>query len=384
MADALPPQRELFAVPADVAYFNTATMAPQLHAVRAAGDEALRARGEPWNIQTADWFDDVERLRSLAGRLFSGDAEGVALIPATSYGFAVAARNLEVPSGRKILVLADEYPSGIYTWRRFADRTGSSILTVERPPNSTWTESVLAELDERVSIVSVPNVHWTDGALLDLVRIADRTHEVGARLVIDASQSLGVLPIDVERLRPDVVISVGYKWLLGPFGLSYLYLAEEHRDGEPLEENWILRAGSDDFARLVDYRDDYLPGARRFDVGQRTNFELMPMAVAALEQVLAWGITRIEATLAHTTGALATTLRGLGFDAPPDEERGPHVLGVALSPALRSGVVAHLARANCFVALRGTAMRIAPHLHTTQADIERLVDSLETASRELA
>ena len=222
MVDALPPQRELFAVPAEVAYFNTATMAPQLHAVRAAGDEALRARGEPWNIQTADWFDDVERLRSLAGRLFGGDTEGVALIPATSYGFAVAARNLEVPSGSKILVLADEYPSGIYTWQRFAGRTGSSILTVARRPDSTWTESVLAELDERVSIVSVPNVHWTDGALLDLVRIADRTHELGARLVIDASQSLGVLPIDVERLRPDFVISVGYKWLLGPFGLSYL------------------------------------------------------------------------------------------------------------------------------------------------------------------
>jgi hypothetical protein len=107
------------------------------------------------------------------------------------------------------------------------------------------------------------------------------------------------------------------------------------------------------------------------------------MAIAGLEQVLDWGITTIAATLAQTTGALATTLRGLGFDALPDERRGPHVLGVALPPALRSGLVASLGRANCFVALRSTTMRIAPHLHITPADVDRLVGSLETASREL-
>ena len=198
--DALPPQRELFAVPADVAYFNTATMAPQLHRRPRRRRRGAPRRGEPWNITDGGL---VRRRRATAGPGRDGCSAATPRawrsIPATSYGFAVAARNLQVPSGTRILVLADEYPSGIYTWRRFAGRTGSSILTVERPPDSTWTDSVLAELDERVSIVSVPNVHWTDGALLDLVRIADRAHEVGARLVIDASQSLGVLPIDVER-----------------------------------------------------------------------------------------------------------------------------------------------------------------------------------------
>ncbi len=119
-----------------------------------------------------------------------------------------------------------------------------------------WTEAVLGALDERIRVVSVTHVHWTDGALLDLEAIADRAHAFGCALVIDASQSAGALPLDAGRLCPDFLVSVGYKWLLGPFGLSFLHVARSHRDGEPLEENWIARAGSEDFSTLTAYRDE--------------------------------------------------------------------------------------------------------------------------------
>ena len=214
---------------------------------------------------------------------------------------------------------------------------GAEIRTVAREPGQTWTEAVLAALDETVAIVSVPNVHWTDGALIDLPPIARRTRQVGARLVIDGSQSVGAMPIDVEELRPDFLVTVGYKWLLGPFSVGYLYVAEEHRHGEPLEENWILRAGSEDFARLVDYRDEYQPGARRFDVGQRTKFELLPMAIAALEQIVDWRVSCVAGTLAERTSAIARGAAGLGLDAIPDEQRGPHMLGVRLPDRVLAG-----------------------------------------------
>ena len=111
-------------------------------------------------------------------------------------------------------------------------------------------------------------MHWTDGSLIDLAAVSARAQDVGARLVIDGSQSIGAMPLDVGALQPDFVVTVGYKWLLGPFGLGYLYVAEQHRNGEPIEHNWIVRSGSEDFARLIDYRDTYQPGARRFDVGR--------------------------------------------------------------------------------------------------------------------
>jgi selenocysteine lyase/cysteine desulfurase len=372
-------QRAAFNVPEDIAYFNTAYLAPQLHSVRAAGDLALDGRGRPWTISPADWFADVERLRSLFAQLIGASAEGVALVPATSYGFAIAAANLELDAGQRVLVLAEEYPSGIYTWRAAARRSGAEILTVTREPGQTWTEAVLAALDERVGIVSVPNVHWTDGALVDLGPVAARARELGARLVIDGSQSVGALPLDVGQLRPDFLVTVGYKWLLGPFSAGYLYVAEEHRQAEPLEQNWIQRAGSEDFARLVDYRDDYQPGARRFDGGARTKFELTPMAIAALEQIAKWEIPRIAATLAQRTSEIARRAAELGLDPMPDDQRGPHLIGVRIPERARDRALSALADVNCFASLRGSSLRIAPHLHTTDEDVERLCEGLARA-----
>lgn len=370
-------QREAFAVPPEIAYFNTATMSPLLHSVRSAGEAALDRRGRPWTIAAGDWFSDVERLRTMFGGLVRADAEGIALVPATSYGFAVAARNLALREGDRVLVLGDEYPSGIYTWRVATRAVGAEIVTVHRDAGQTWTDAILDAIDERVRVVSVPNVHWTDGALIDLAAVAARTHEVSARLVIDASQSIGVMPFDVAALRPDFVMTVGYKWLLGPLGVSYLYVAEEHREGEPLEQNWIARAGSEDFARLVDYRDEYQPGARRFDVGQRTQFELVPMAIAALEQLHSWQVTRIGAALAEVTRTIAEKATALGLEPLPADQRGPHLLGVRLTESVRAGIVSSLAAVDCFAAVRGETLRLAPHLHVTDADIERLMHALE-------
>ncbi|WP_199922766.1 aminotransferase class V-fold PLP-dependent enzyme [Streptomyces sp. NRRL S-87] len=369
--------RDLFDIPDHVAYFNTASLAPTLRAARDAGDAALRKRAQPWRIRTADWFDGAEERRALFAGLIGATADDIALVPATSYGLAVAAANLTAPAGSRVLVLDGEYPSGIYTWWRFAERTGASLLTVRRDGGRTWTEAVLGALDETVAVVSVPQVHWTDGALLDLEPVARAARAAGAALVVDASQSAGAVPLDTGALRPDFVVSVGYKWLLGPFGLGYLYVAPEHQQGRPLEENWILREGSEDFARLVDYRADYQPGARRFDAGGRTAFELTPMATAALRQLSAWTVPAVADALSVVTALVAAEARERALPTPVP--RGPHMLGITVPEDLRGRVVAELAEADVFVGARGTSLRISPHLHTTRQDVERLFDVLDSA-----
>lgn len=378
----VPGRRDLFDVPEQVAYFNTANLAPQLHAVRVAGERALCQRAQPWAITPEDWFSDVERLRAAFARIVGADPDGVALVPATSYGFAVAAQNLALSEGDRVLVLAEEYPSGIYTWRTATAKAGAEILTVSRETGQTWTDAILAAFDERVRIISIPHVHWTDGALIDLAQVVHRARQLDAKLVIDGSQSIGAMPLDVAALQPDFVVTVGYKWLLGPFGVGYLYIADRHRAGEPLEQNWILRADSEDFARLVDYRDEYQPGARRFDVGERTNFELTPMAIAALEQILDWTVDGIATTLRQQTQQIARQASELGLDPLPVGHRGPHMLGVQLSEAIRAPVLDALASANVHAAIRGGSLRIAPHLHITDRDLLRLrtalTDALET------
>jgi selenocysteine lyase/cysteine desulfurase len=377
--ETLGSRRDDFDVPPGVAYFNTANLSPLTHRVREAGEQALERRARPWTIAAADWFSEVETLRGLLAELVAADAEGIALVPATSYGFGVAARNTELRPGDRILALEAEYPSGIHTWRAACRERGAELVLVPREQGTPLAEPLLAAIDERVRIVSVPNVHWTDGALVDLERVADRARDAGCRLVIDASQSAGAMPLDLSRLRPNYLVGVGYKWLLGAFGLSYLYVAPEHRDGRPLEENWINRAGAEDFAALVDYTDEYAPGARRFDMGQRSSFHLVPMVIAALRQILDWRVERIAATLAETTAQIAAGLRALGLEPATPEARGPHMLGVPLPEPARARVAEELARVDCFAALRGDSLRIAPHLHNTGEEVERLCAAVGAA-----
>jgi selenocysteine lyase/cysteine desulfurase len=345
--------------------------------VRAAAEAALERRAAPWTIGAAAWFSDVERLRDLFARVIGADPDGVALIPATSYGMAVAAANLEARPGDRVVVIDEEYPSGIYTWRALAHRTGAELITVRREAGRSWTEAVLDALDERVRILSVPNVHWTNGALVDLDRVCARAHELDAAIVLDVSQSAGAMPLDVEALRPDFLISVGYKWLFGPLGVAFMYLDERHRGGEPIEHNWINRAGSEDFAGLVEYTDEFQPGARRFDVGARTNFMLVPTAIAALEQVLEWSVERIGPTLAEVTDGIERSARERGLDAIPAADRGPHMIGIGLPDTPADELVGALAARDVYAGVRSAWLRVAPHLHTTDADVERLFAALD-------
>jgi selenocysteine lyase/cysteine desulfurase len=370
-------QRARFDVPDEVAYFNSASLAPPLRSVRAAGEVALAQSGSPWRIANRDWFTEVERLRELFAKLIGADPDSVALVPASSYGLAIAAANLGAGPGQRVLVLDEEYPSGIYTWRAYSRRSGAELHTVRRQPGQDWTEAILAELDERTAIVSVPNVHWTNGALIDLSAVADRVHELGAALAIDASQSLGAMPIDVSELRPDFLVCVGYKWLLGPYSLGYLYVDERHHGGRPLEHNWIVREGAERFDRLVDYTDELQPGARRFDVGERTNFVLTPMAIAALEQVLDWSVPGIAAALAEVTATIEAGARARDLPALSASQRGPHMIGIELPGPEPDRIAAELAERNVFAGLRSSWLRVAPHLHTRPVDVERLFSALD-------
>lgn len=373
-------QRDLFDIPDGVAYFNTANMSPLLLSVREAGERGVARRASPWLVRSADWFDDVELLRDRVAELIGVGSDGIAFVPATSYGLAIAARNLDAAPGDRVVVLAEEYPSNYYTWRRFCRRTGAELSVVAREPGQTWTEAVISRIDDRTRVVAIPNVHWTNGALLDLAAIAAAVHDVGAAFVIDASQSLGALPLDIASLRPDFVVAVGYKWLLGPFGVGFLYVAERRRDGEPLEENWINRDGSEDFAALVDYKDAYRMGARRFDVGQRTNFGLVPMALAAVDQLLDWTVDGVASSLRPVSAEIGRRCAELGLGAPAAGDHAPHMLGIEIPREVARVLGDRLAERGVIASVRGSSLRIAPHLHSTQNDIERLLAALAAAT----
>jgi selenocysteine lyase/cysteine desulfurase len=375
--DTLPCQRDLFDIPRGITYLNCANMGPQLRAGAAAGLEGVRANSSPWKRTSANWFGDANRLRALAARVMNTSPESVALVPAASYGIAIAASNVPIKSGQSIVLLDQQFPSNVYAWRALAKRSAAQIRTVKRGADGAWTDAVLAAIDRDTAVVAVPNCHWTDGSLLDLRRVCERTRSVGAAFVIDASQSLGVYPLSIDELQPDFLVSVGYKWLLGPYGLGYLYAAPRWQsEGMPLEHSWLTRAGSEDFARLVEYTDELQPGARRFDMGEYSQFNLVPMATAGLEQILAWGVERIQRSIAPLTRMIEDRAKELGGTTLPATLRVGHLIGIQLPSGVARSVGQKLAAAGIYVSVRGDAIRVAPHLYNDTADIESLLAAL--------
>jgi selenocysteine lyase/cysteine desulfurase len=285
-----------------------------------------------------------------------------------------------VRAGQSIVVLDREFPSGTYTWRELARRTGARVVTVTREAGESWTDALLAALDDGVALVAAPACHWTDGSLIDLERLAPAVRAVGAALVIDASQSAGAHPIDVARIQPDFLCAVGYKWLLGPYSLGYLYAAPKYHDrGVPIEQSWMTRLGAEDFTSLVDYVDELRPGARRFDMGEFSQFTLLPMSVAGLQQVLDWGVPRIAAGVGALTSRIAAEAVALGCSVPPDAGRVGHIVGVKLPNGLPPGLTERLAETRVYVSVRGDSIRVAPHLYNDERDVERFIDVLRKA-----
>ena len=370
-------QRHLFEIPEDVAYLNCAYMSPLMRSVVDAGLHGLSRKAHPWGITPRHFFTGAEAFRATAARLLHCSAECVAIIPSASYGIATAALNVPLKKGQTVLVLEEQFPSHYYSWQRLAAERGASLKIVPWPENGDWTSAVLNCLDEKVAIAAVPNVQWTSGGRLDLVRVAEQCRRIGAALVLDLTQSLGALPFSVPEVEPDFAIAASYKWLLAPYSIGLMYVAPRWHDGRPLEENWIQRANAEDFASLILYTSEYAEAARRFDMGERSNFALMPAATIAMEQLLAWGASEISSYSGSLNRKIAAAAVAHGFSVPDENYRAPHYLCLRRPGGIPADLPEKLAREKVFVSVRGTSIRVTPHLYNSEADVDRLIHLLE-------
>lgn len=371
-------QRHLFDIPEGHAWLNCAYMSPLMKSAVEAGNAGVQAKANPWTIGPQDFFTRSEITRGLAGEIIGAGADTMAIVPSVSYAIATAAQSLPLSRGQSILVLDEQFPSNVYVWKDLAASKGAELKTLMKGGDGDWTGVVLDAIDKDTGIVALPNCHWTDGSLLDLVAIGKRIREVGASLVLDLAQSAGALPISMTQIKPDFAVYPTYKWAMGPYSLGFMYVDPKwHGAGKPLEQTWTGRKDSENFAGLVDYKDEFQPGARRYDMGQRANFQLMPIAEAALKQLLDWGIENIHETLKTRNEGIISRVRNLGFDAAPDHLRAGHYLGLQFPGDVPDGLIERLAARKVYVSLRGTSLRITPHVYNTDADVDQLFEALK-------
>lgn len=366
-----------------VTYLNCAFMSPQLKVVEEAGSEGLQRKRNPFKISSEEFFGETEVLRAEFAKLIhANDPKRIVVIPSVSYGMANVARNLPASKGDRILVADEQFPSNIYPWRTVAHEKGAEIVSIT-PPKGTenrgknWNERILNAIDERTQLVAIGNVHWADGTLFDLKAIRKRTREVGAWLAIDGTQSVGALPFDVQDIQPDALICAGYKWLMGPYSIGLAYYGPALDEGSPVEENWINRYESEDFSNLVNYNDKYQPGALRYEVGEHSNFILVPMMIAALKQLNDWGVENIQQYCRNLISDPIVKLKGAGFQIEDPAFHASHLFGIRLGEEHdMQQIKTSFDKQNILVSFRGDSIRVAPNVYNTPEEIDRLVETL--------
>ena len=373
----LPSQRALFDIPRDISYLNAASWSPLPRAEQEAGRSGVARKGQPWKFDRAFASAQHERARRAAARLINADPADVALISSVAYGVASAGKLLRLPKRSRVLLLESDHSSPVLEWMARAEEAEVVLETVPRPADGDWTAALLGAVERAgaapVGLASISSVHWSDGGVVDLEAVAAALRKQAAALLIDATHGAGVMTLDVRRLDPDFLIFPTYKWVLGPYGRAFLYIAKRHQDGVPLEQtSYGRRAVTEE---RIPYLADtaYVAGARRFDMGERDHFISLEMASVGMEMVAEWGASAITERLAMLTGRIAQGLRNSGVLVPDERVRAPHILGLAFRNGMPERLIERLAADGIHVALRLGRIRISPHVYNDEEDVDRFL-----------
>ncbi|MBR0799551.1 aminotransferase class V-fold PLP-dependent enzyme [Bradyrhizobium jicamae] len=381
----LPSQRDLFEIPRDVCYLNSASYSPLPRRTLEAGRAAVGRKGQPWTLDAGFAGRQHERARAAAARLINADASDVALIPAISYGVATVAKVLTIARGRRVIVLENDHASPVLEWHARAEAQGFVVETIRQPSDGDWTSAVLAAIDRSgappVGLASISSVHWSDGGMIDVDKVQAALRRHGAMFVIDATQSAGVVAMDVTRLDPDAVLFPTYKWLIGPYGRAFLYIARRHQNGVPLEQTSAGRRNVNSENPVYFGDLAYVDNARRYDMGERDHFISLEMASIGMEMMGDWGAAQVSERLAMLTRRIADGVGDLRVSVLEPRLRAPHLLSLGVAGGVPKELIGRLAAQNIHVALRLGRMRISPHVFNDEADADRLIAALREALR---
>lgn len=375
-------RKDEFDFPNDVVYLNTASFSPAFKSVETAGIQAVRAKNRPDLFKASDLFDPVIELRKLFAKVIdANDYNRVVTIPSVSYGLANVANNIELQSDDEIIVIDEQFPSNYYIWKTLADKYNAKIITITRPEKvSEWNINILEAISDKTALIALGQIHWANGILFDLKAIREKSNKNNALLVIDGSQSVGALPFSIKEIQPDALICAGYKWLFGPYGCAYAYYGSYFDKGKPIEENWSIRLGSEDFSKLTQYQSEYKPQANRFSAGQSGSFIYIQMQIAALNEILEINSETLQ-NYCHTISKdVLVKLKQIGFDSDPPELRAKHLFGIKIPKNANLDTLKKALNDNhIIVSFRGDYIRVSCHLFNTEAHFDKLFTTLKNS-----
>ena len=374
-------QKTKFILSKKVTYLNCAYMSPMLKKVEKAGVKGIKQKRKPYHITPIDFFKTSDLVKKRFSSIIDcKNHNRIAIIPSASYGLANVVNNISIKEKDEIILLDEQFPSNVYPWLNLKERSKAKLVFIKRPDTlidsgKKWNEEILAAITNKTKVVAVGNIHWACGTLVDLIAIRKKTAEVGALLIIDGTQSIGALPLSIEKIQPDALICAGYKWLMGPYSIGVAYYGNYFDKGIPIEDNWINRRGSENFSGLINYSDKYGELASRYNVGEQSNFILLPMLLAGLNQIESWGVKNIQDYCKNLISEEIKKVNQKKYWIEKENYRANHLFGIKQLDN-KINLIEKLKSKKISVSIRGDKIRVSPHLYNDKREIKKLFECL--------
>lgn len=376
-------QKEKFELSEELHYLNCAYKAPLMKSSEALAIAALKRSRNPVDIKPADFFSESKLVRAEFAKIIQTDALHIAIVPSTSYGFSTLFSNIEGKPGGKAITVSNEFPSGFFAMKKWCDSHNQTLQIVAEDDDlevqgSDWNRRILEAIDEDTSVVCMSAIHWSTGYKYALEEIGEKCSKVGAKFLIDGAQTIGALPVDVKKCKIDGLVCASYKCLLGPYSLALMYVDEYFFDKRPIEEAWMNRADAENFSSLSNYNMAYEKGAYRFNVGQTSNFIIMPILLNGLRQINAWTVEAIQAYCKELATPFMTEMETLGYTFEAEAERCYHLFSVKIGLDNIEKMKSILTEKKLSLSIRGAFLRISLSVFNTPEDLQVLGEALRS------
>jgi len=370
-----------FPILGESVFFNHAGVAPisgpAAQAIRAYADQAQRTA-----YVDAGWYARAIQVKRAAAKLINAQSYlEIAFIPNTSSGLSLVANGLDFQPGDNVVITDVEYPANRYPWENLKRLDVGLIEVRQGSDGRINAQDVCDAISDRTRVVSISHVQYASGHRIDLKPISDMVHMAGGYLCVDAIQSVGVLPVDVQAMGIDFLSADGHKWMLGPEGAGVFYCRDELcRELRPSVVGWMNMVDAQNYG---DYQFQFQPDARRFEPGS-WNIPGIHGLGASLDLLLEIGIdevwSRVDALTARfCEGAIEKGYEVFTPRGDPNERSGivsftaPQRVG---GPEKQRQIIQNLEKKKIYIALREGRLRISPHFYNTPEQVDRLLDAL--------
>jgi selenocysteine lyase/cysteine desulfurase len=339
--------------------------------------QAIELKTHPDRLKAPEYFGLPQRVRTRLARLIGADPEEIALTNSATQGIGIVAAGLALGGGDEVVVASSNFPANLFTWIHLR-RKGVTVKVVPAVGGEVTWEQVAAALSPRTRVLALDWVDYSTGYKIDLAAFGSLVHARGGIFVLDATQGVGALELNLRETPVDVLACAAYKWLLGPYGTGFAYVRRALWDKLDLPViNWYSVAGAEDFDSLPHSEFSLIHDARVFDVGETGNFINLHGLEASLEFVEDVTIQTVHNHCLRLIHRLAEGLRAQGYFLSAAAQPGHEstILGFRASTGEATAKLHQELLANHIaVSMRQGVIRVSPYLYNDDVDIDRLLE----------